>query len=150
MTLDNRLVDEIFDKKRHKEYRKLKHILVNFEDEKINRIDVNKYFWDHIKYNRNKRRRSNKEIVDRLRAIKRTKKILEKTIYIQDKYIIQESSKIVKFIFIKGILDGNGIGIVLRSMHNNKKYHLYSIIPNWNGYIPRLEQINGNVIIKKI
>lgn len=150
MTLNNDLVDNIFDKKRHKEYRKLKHIIVNFEDENINKIDVNKHFWDHIKYHRNNRRRSNKEIIERLRAIKKTIIILEKTIYIQDKYTIKESSKNIKFIFIKGILYGKGIGIVLRSIHNNKKYHLYSIIPDWNGYIPRIEQINGKVTISKI
>lgn len=149
MTLNNQLVDDIFTKKKHKEFRKLKHILVNFQDSTINRIDVNKHFWDHIIYNRNKRRRSNKEIVDRLRHIKNSIKILQNTIYYQDKYTIEDNSRKLHFIFVRAISNDKAIGIVLRRIHNNKKYHLYSIIPDWNGYIPRINQINGIVTIHK-
>lgn len=149
MTVTNKLVDDIFNKKRHKSFRKLKHIIVNFEDSSINRIDINKHFWDHIIYHRNKRRRTNKEILERLRHLNNTIKILQNTVYYQDKYSVIDGSRKIYFIFVRGILNNKGIGIVLRRIHNNNKYHLYSIIPDWNGYIPRIEQIDGRVTINK-
>lgn len=131
------IAKSLFERKK-KKFRKLKKLKVNFlpKDEK-NMIMINTHFWKHLNHNKNNQKRSFKDVILRLYNIKNAITLLENTHHYQDKYSIITNSKKEDFIFIVSHINANRLGIVLRRSHSNRTYHLYSIIPNWKGYIPR-------------
>lgn len=136
-------VDRIF-KARKKFYRKWNQSYCP----PLGQIHINTHFWTHLKENKNRRLRPHRDVINRLRAIKQTKKLLESISHFQDEYEENDGSKKVKYWFIVGHTKHGRLGIVLRKVQQGK-IHLYSIIPNWKGYIPREKLIMNEVSIEK-
>jgi hypothetical protein len=142
-------VDNLLKQKK-KQYRKLKEIKINFlESTEKQKIDINSHFWQHLIIHHNNKKRPTKDIHSRLLILDDAFKVLQNSNYYQDKYLWQQSSKKAEYIFILGNIKDKKIGIVIRRNGQTKTYHLYSIIPNWKGYIPRIDYFNKNISIHR-
>ena len=137
-------IDRIFNQSK-KKYRKWNHS----NCPAIGKININTHFWRHIKENKNRRLRPYKDVIHRLRAIRQTKKLLESISHVQDIYEENKGSQKIKYWCIVGHNEHNRLGIILRKVQNGH-IHLYSIIPNWKGYIPRERLINKEISIKAV
>lgn len=115
----------------------------------LGQVHINTHFWRHIKENKNKRTRSYIEVIRRLSAIGQTKKLLESVSHVQDVYEESKGSTKTRYWFILGHTEHGRLGIVLRAVQQGN-IHLYSIIPDWNGYIPRQRLIDNAIKIETL
>jgi hypothetical protein len=141
---------ELLLKQKKKQYRKLKEIKVKFLDSnEKQKIGINSHFWQHLIKHHNNKKRPIKDMFARLLILDDVIKVLENIPYYQDQYMWHQSSKKSEYIFILAIINNTKIGIVLRRNGQTKTYHLYSIIPNWKGYIPRIDYFNKAIAISR-
>jgi len=107
-----------------------------FENEPIH---VNTIFWKHLKYQKNKRNRTVKDLHQRLISVDIMFDILKTVPYYQDYFLGKDKNNIIHFWTILVIVNHVRYGIIIRKIGKQGNKHLYSIIPNWKGYIPRVE-----------
>lgn len=107
-----------------------------FENEPIH---INTIFWKHLKYQKNKRNRTVKDLHQRLISLDIIFDILKTVSYYQDYFLGKDKNNIIHFWTILVIVNHVRYGIIIRKIGKQGNKHLYSIIPNWKGYIPRVE-----------
>jgi len=102
-------------------------------------IILGTHFWTHIKFNKNKRKRTNSVILSKLNSIKAMIDITKNITYFQDTHIGKDKNTIMHFWTIIAMVDGTRYGIIIRKKGKQGNKHFYSIIPNYKGSIPRKE-----------
>jgi len=95
------------------------------------------HFWTHIQLSRNERIRPNKEILLRLNAVETMIDIVENITHFQDFYIGKDKNTIMYFWTIIAIVNDIRYGVIIRRKGKQGNKHFYSIIPNYEGCIPR-------------
>ena len=104
-------------------------------------------FWKHLMFQKNRRLRSDKDINSRLNAIDKMLEIIERTPYYQDYYVGKDKNNIIYFWILLATIDEIRYGIIVRKKGKQGNKHIYSIIPNWHGFIPRDEMNNHKIRI---
>jgi len=116
-----------------------------FENEPIH---INTIFWKHLKYQKNKRNRTVKDLHQRLISLDIMFDILKTVPYYQDYFLGKDKNNIIHFWTILVIVNHVRYGIIIRKIGKQGNKHLYSIIPNWKGYIPRVEASEHKIKIQ--
>ena len=116
-----------------------------FENEPIH---VNTIFWKHLKYQKNKRNRTVKDLHQRLISLDIMFNILKTVPYYQDYFTGKDKNNIIHFWTILVIVNHVRYGIIIRKIGKQGNKHLYSIIPDWKGYIPRVEASKHKIQIQ--
>ena len=116
-----------------------------FENEPIH---INTIFWKHLKYQKNKRNRTVKDLHQRLISLDIMFDILKTVSYYQDYFLGKDKNNIIHFWTILVIVNHVRYGIIIRKIGKQGNKHLYSIIPNWKGYIPRVEASENKIKIQ--
>jgi len=116
-----------------------------FESEPIH---INTIFWKHLKYQKNKRNRTVKDLHQRLISLDIIFDILKTVPYYQDYFLGKDKNNIIHFWTILVIVNNVRYGIIIRKIGKQGNKHLYSIIPNWKGYIPRVEASEHKIKIQ--
>ena len=113
-------------------------------------IVLNANFWNHLKFQKNKKPRSEQDIIVRLNAIDKMIEIIEHSLYYQDYYIGKDKNSSIHFWTILATYDNIRYCVVIRKKGKQGNKHIYSIIPNWKGYIPRIEASKLKIALDKI
>jgi hypothetical protein len=71
--------------------------------------------------------------------------IVETSPYYQDYYIGKDKNNIIYFWILLATIDEIRYGVIIRKKGKQGNKHIYSIIPNWHGFIPR-EELNNHKI----
>ena len=138
-------VETLFEtlKKRYRKNTKIQ--CPAFENEPIH---INTIFWKHLKYQKNKRNRTVKDLHQRLISLDIMFDILKTVSYYQDYFLGKDKNNIIHFWTILVIVNHVRYGIIIRKIGKQGNKHLYSIIPNWKGYIPRVEASEHKIKIQ--
>jgi hypothetical protein len=138
-------VETLFEtlKKRHRKNSKIQ--CPAFKNEPIH---LNTIFWKHLKYQKNKRNRTVKDLHNRLISLDVMFDILKTVPYYQDYFTGKDKNNIIHFWTILVIVNHIRYGIIIRKIGKQGNKHLYSIIPNWKGYIPRIEASEHKIKIQ--
>jgi len=138
-------VETLFEtlKKRYRKNTKIQ--CPAFENEPIH---INTIFWKHLKYQKNKRNRTVKDLHQRLISLDIMFDILKTVSYYQDYFLGKDKNNIIHFWTILVIVNHARYGIIIRKIGKQGNKHLYSIIPNWQGYIPRVEASEHKIKIQ--
>lgn len=136
VSLSEEKVETLFEtlKKRHRKNTKIQ--CPAFQNEPIH---INTHFWKHLKYQKNKRSRTVEDLHSRLVSIDIMFEILKTTPYYQDYFIGKDKNNTIFFWTILVVVNHVRYGVIIRKIGKQGNKHLYSIIPNWQGYIPRVE-----------
>ncbi len=102
-------------------------------------LQVNAYFWKHLELQKNKRQRTFQDISNRLNALDKMFHIIQTIPYYQDCYQGKDHNTIVHFWTLLATIEDIRYCVVVRKRGKQGNKHIYSIIPNWKGYIPREE-----------
>jgi len=121
--------------KAKKQYRKKTKIQCPAFDNEA--LIINAFFWTHLELQKNRRQRTFKDISTRLNALDNMIDIVEAIPYYQDYYKGKDKNTIIHFWTLLATIDDIRYGIVIRKRGNQGNKHIYSIIPNWKGHIPR-------------
>ena len=135
-------IEEKFKKIKSKYRKKTKIQCSAFSNEAI---VLGADFWKHLMYQKNRRLRTDEEISNRLDALSNLIEIVENAQYYQDYYVGKDKNNIVHFWLILANIEDTRYGVIIRRKGVQGNKHLYSIIPNWKGYIPRTETKNHKV-----
>lgn len=130
----NTLLDTI--QKRYRTTKKIQSPAFDYEP-----IQLNTSFWKHLQFQNNRRPRTFQDMHSRLISIDSMIHILKTSIYYQDYYKGKEKNNIIYFWTIIAIYNGIRYGIIIKRKGKQGRKHLYSIIPNYRGYIPREKTI---------
>lgn len=109
-------------------------------------LRVNAFFWVHLENQKNKRQRTFQDISNRLNALDKMFSIIQTIPYYQDYYKGKDKNTIIHFWTLLATIDRVRYCIVVRKRGKNGNKHIYSIIPNWKGYIPREESSKYELI----
>jgi len=101
-----------------------------------------------LKYQKNKRNRTVKDLHQRLISLDIMFDILKTVPYYQDYFLGKDKNNIIHFWTILVIVNHVRYGIIIRKIGKQGNKHLYSIIPNWKGYIPRVEASEHKIKIQ--
>jgi len=138
-------INNLFEKIKKSYRKKTKIQSPAFDNEPIH---INTHFWKHLKFQKNRRERSLKDIHSRLISIDIMLHILKTSFYYQDYFKGKDKNNIIHYWTILAIYNDIRYCIVIRKIGKQGNRHLYSIIPNWKGYIPREEANRQYVLIK--
>ena len=97
-------------------------------------------FWKHLLLQKNKRLRTVEDMNSRLNAVDKMVEIVENTFYYQDFYTGKEKSKIIYYWTILAVINDIRYGVIIRKKGKQGNKHIYSIIPNFRGVIPRSDR----------
>ena len=97
-------------------------------------------FWKHLLLQKNKRLRTVEDMNGRLNAVDKMVEIVENTFYYQDFYTGKEKSKIIYYWTILAVINDIRYGVIIRKKGKQGNKHIYSIIPNFRGVIPRSDR----------
>ena len=97
-------------------------------------------FWKHLILKKNKRLRTVEDMNSRLNAVDKMIIIVEKSIFFQDYYIGKEKNKIIYYWTLLAVVNDVRYGVVIRKKGKQGNRHIYSIIPNFRGIIPRSDR----------
>jgi hypothetical protein len=97
-------------------------------------------FWKHLLLQKNKRLRTVEDMNGRLNAVDKMVEIVENTFYYQDFYRGKEKSKIIYYWTILAVINDIRYGVIIRKKGKQGNKHIYSIIPNFRGIIPRSDR----------
>ena len=131
-------IDAEIEKVKNK-YRKNSKIQAPAFDNETIRLGT--HFWTHIKYRRNERLRKSEDIFKRLRAVDKMMEIIKTTLYYQDFYRGKDKNTIMYFWTFIAVIDGARYGVIIRRKGKNGNKHFYSIIPDYQGCIPREKKL---------
>jgi len=104
-------------------------------------IILGTHFWTHIQLSRNERVRPNAEILARLNSVETMINIVENIAYYQDFYIGKNKNNIMYFWTIIAVVNEVRYGVIIRRKGKQGNKHFYSIIPNYEGCIPREKKL---------
>jgi len=76
----------------------------------------------------------------RLNSVDKMVEIVENTFYYQDFYTGKEKSKIIYYWTILAVINDIRYGVIIRKKGKQGNKHIYSIIPNFKGIIPRSDR----------
>lgn len=125
-------------RKRDKYRKKSKVQCPAFDNEPVH---INTHFWTHIRLQRNERPRADEEVLKRLRAIDKMIDIVENSKRYQDFYRGKDKNKILYYWTFIAVINDIHYGVIVRRKGKTGNKHFYSIIPDYRGYIPRVERI---------
>ena len=97
-------------------------------------------FWKHLLLQKNKRLRTVEDMNGRLNAVDKMVEIVENTFYYQDFYTGREKTKVIYYWTILAIINDIRYGVIIRKKGKQGNKHIYSIIPNFRGVIPRSDR----------
>jgi len=97
-------------------------------------------FWKHLLLQKNKRLRTVEDMNGRLNAVDKMVEIVENTFYYQDLYTGKEKNKIIYYWTILAVINDIRYGVIIRKKGKQGNKHIYSIIPNFRGVIPRSDR----------
>jgi hypothetical protein len=97
-------------------------------------------FWKHLLLQKNKRLRTVEDMNGRLNAVDKMLEIVENTFYYQDFYTGKEKSKTIYYWTILAVISDMRYGVIIRKKGKQGNKHIYSIIPNFRGIIPRSDR----------
>lgn len=97
-------------------------------------------FWKHLLLQKNKRLRTVEDMNGRLNAVDKMVEIVENTFYYQDSYTGKEKSKTIYYWTIIAVINDIRYGVIIRKKGKQGNKHIYSIIPNFRGVIPRSDR----------
>jgi len=97
-------------------------------------------FWKHLLLQKNKRLRTVEDMNGRLNSVDKMVEIVENTFYYQDFYTGKEKSKIIYYWTILAVINDIRYGVIIRKKGKQGNKHIYSIIPNFKGIIPRSDR----------
>ena len=97
-------------------------------------------FWKHLSLQKNKRLRTVEDMNGRLNAVDKMVEIVENTFYYQDSYRGKEKSKTIYYWTIIAVINDIRYGVIIRKKGKQGNKHIYSIIPNFRGVIPRSDR----------
>ena len=97
-------------------------------------------FWKHLILQKNKRLRTVEDMNSRLNSVDKMIKIVENSIFFQDYYIGKEKNKIIYYWTILAVINDVRYGVIIRKKGKQGNRHIYSIIPNFRGVIPRSDR----------
>ena len=135
-------IKEKFKKIKRKYRKKTKIQSLAFDNEAI---VLGADFWKHLMFQKNRRLRTDDDINKRLNAIEKMIKIVETSPYYQDCYIGKDKNTIMHFWILLATIDETRYGVIIRKKGKQGNKHIYSIIPNWHGFIPREETTNHKI-----
>ena len=135
-------IKEKFKKIKRKYRKKTKIQSLAFDNEAI---VLGADFWKHLMFQKNRRLRTDDDINKRLNAIEKMIKIVETSPYYQDYYIGKDKNTIMHFWILLATIDETRYGVIVRKKGKQGNKHIYSIIPNWHGFIPREETTNHKI-----
>ena len=135
-------IKEKFKKIKRKYRKKTKIQSLVFDNEAI---VLGADFWKHLMFQKNRRLRTDDDINKRLNAIEKMIKIVETSPYYQDYYIGKDKNTIMHFWILLATIDETRYGVIVRKKGKQGNKHIYSIIPNWHGFIPREETTNHKI-----
>ena len=84
--------------------------------------------------------RTVEDMNSRLNSVDKMVEIVENTFYYQDFYTGREKSKIIYYWTILGVVNDIRYGVIIRKKGKQGNKHIYSIIPNFRGVIPRSDR----------
>jgi len=100
-------------------------------------LHLNASFWTHLELQKNKRQRSFRDIITRLKALDKMYYIINHIPFYQDYYKGKDHNTIIHFWTLLATIEDVRYCVVVRKRGKQGNKHIYSIIPNWQGYIPR-------------
>jgi len=104
-------------------------------------VHLSTHFWTHVRLQRNERPRTEQEVLERLSSIDIMIEIIESSSYYQDYYEnVIRNKKFYYWTFI-AVIDAVRYGVIIRRKGKTGNRHFYSIIPNYEGYIPREKRL---------
>lgn len=110
------------------EYSKLEDVFCPYLTSEV--VFNNKGFM-HLLYKAGNRKRSESEIINRIKYLKEARNILEITTTIQELEEKRSENKSVKFFGFIAIVEKIKLKIVVRKENENGNYHFYSVIPHF-------------------
>jgi hypothetical protein len=129
-------IEDLFSKTKKRLRKRTKLQSPAFKNEAL---VINADFWNHLKFQKNKKPRTHEDILSRLRAIDTMIEIIENAPYYQDYFTGKDKNNIMHFWTILATCNDIRYCVVVRKKGKQGNKHIYSIIPNWRGYIPRAE-----------
>jgi len=128
-----------------KKYRKQTKIQCPAFNEETLRINAS--FWTHLELQKNKRQRSFIDIIHRVNALDKMYYIIRHIPFYQDYYTGKDKNTIIHFWTLLATIEEVRYCVVIRKRGKQGNKHIYSIIPNWKGYIPRKESNDHKIKI---
>ncbi len=135
-------VEEIRKKDKYRKKTKIQCPAFNNEP-----IHLNTHFWTHIRLQRNERPRADEEVFNRLKAIDIMINIIESSKHYQDFHQGKERNKTFYYWTFIAVVDDVHYGVIVRRKGKTGNKHFYSVIPDYQGYIPRSKRVK--VFFKK-
>jgi len=102
-------------------------------------LHINASFWTHLELQKNKRQRSFIDIISRVNALDKMYNIIKHIPFYQDYYKGKDHNTIIHFWTLLATIEDVRYCVVVRKRGKQGNKHIYSIVPNWKGYIPRKE-----------